>query len=35
MIKIGLIVLCAYNVTVAQSQQVTMEIVMVFDVPYV
>ena len=35
MIKIGLTVLCAYNVTVAQSQQVTMEIVMVFDVPYV
>ena len=35
MIKIGLIVLCAYNVTVAQSQQVTMEIVMVFDIPYV
>ena len=35
MIKIGLIVLCVYNVTVAQLQQVTMEIVMVFDVPYV
>ena len=35
MIKIGLIVLCAYSVIVAQSQQVTMEIVMVFDVPYV
>ena len=35
MIKIGLIILCAYNVTVAQSQQVTMEIAMVFDVPYV
>ena len=35
MIKMGLIVLCAYSVTVAQSQQVTMEIVMVFDVPYV
>ena len=33
--KIGLIVLCAYSVIVAQSQQVTMEIVMVFDVPYV
>ena len=35
MIKIGLIVLCAYSVIVAQSQQVTMEIVMVFDIPYV
>ena len=35
MIKMGLIVLCAYNVTVAQSQQVTMEIVMVFDAPYI
>ena len=35
MIKIGLIVLCAYNVTVAQSQQVTMEIVMVFDALYI
>jgi len=35
MIKMGLIVLCAYSVTVAQSQQVTMEIVMVFDIPYV
>ncbi len=33
--KIGLIVLCAYSVIVAQSQQVTMEIVMVFDIPYV
>ena len=35
MIKMGLIVLCAYSVIVAQSQQVTMEIVMVFDIPYV
>ena len=35
MIKIGLIVLCVYSVTVAQLQQVTMEIVMVFDIPYV
>ena len=35
MIKMGLIVLCAYSVIVAQSQQVTMEIVMAFDVPYV
>ena len=35
MIKMGLIILCAYSVTVAQSQQVTMEIVMAFDVPYV
>ena len=31
----GLIILCAYSVTVAQSQQVTMEIVMAFYVPYV
>ena len=35
MTKIGLIIICAYNVTAAQSQQVTMEIAMVFDAPYV
>jgi len=35
MIKIGLTIICAYNITVAQSLQVTMEIAMVFDVPYV
>ena len=35
MTKIGLIIICAYNFTVAQSRQVTMEIAMVFDVPYV
>ena len=35
MTKIGLIIVCAYNVTAAQSQQVTMEIAMVFDAPYV
>ncbi len=35
MTKIGLIIICAYNVTAAQSQQVTMEIALVFDAPYV
>jgi hypothetical protein len=35
MTKIGLIIICASNVTAAQSQQVTMEIAMVFDAPYV
>ena len=35
MTKIVLIIICAYNVTVAQSQQVTMELTMVFEIPYV
>jgi len=35
MIKIVLIIICAYNVTVAQSQQVTMELTMVFEIPYI
>ena len=35
MTKIGLIIICAFNVTVAQSQQVTMELTMVFDIPYI
>ena len=35
MIKIGLIVLYAYNIILAQSQQVTLEMAMVFDVPYI
>ena len=33
--KIGLIIICAYNVTVAQSQQVAIELTMVFDIPYI
>ena len=33
--KIGLIIICTYNVTVAQSQQVAMELTMVFDIPYI
>jgi len=33
--KIVLIIICAYNVTVAQSQQVTMELTMVFEIPYI
>jgi len=35
MTKIVLIIICAYNVTVAQSQQVTMELTMVFEIPYI
>ena len=35
MTKIVLIIICAYNVTVAQSQQVTMELTMAFEVPYI
>jgi hypothetical protein len=35
MTKIILIIICAYNVTVAQSQQVTMELTMVFEIPYI
>jgi hypothetical protein len=35
MTKIVLIIICTYNVTVAQSQQVTMELTMVFEIPYV
>ena len=27
--------ICAYNVTLAQSQQVTMELTMVFEIPYI
>jgi len=33
--KIGLIIICTYNVTVAQSQQVAIELTMVFDIPYI
>ena len=33
--KIGLIIICTYNVTVAQSQQVSIELTMVFDIPYI
>ena len=33
--KIVLIMICAYNVTLAQSQQVTMELTMVFEIPYI
>ena len=35
MTKIVLIMICAYNVTLAQSQQVTMELTMVFEIPYI
>jgi len=35
MTKIVLIIICSYNVTVAQSQQVTMELTMVFEIPYI
>ena len=35
MTKIVLIIICAYNVTAAQSQQVTMELTMVFEIPYI
>ena len=35
MTKIVLIIICAYNVTVSQSQQVTMELTMVFEIPYI
>ena len=35
MTKIVLITICAYNVTLAQSQQVTMELTMVFEIPYI
>ena len=33
--KIGLIIICVHNLTVAQLQQVTMELTMEFDIPYV
>ena len=33
--KIGLIIICVHNLTVAQLQQVTMELTMAFDIPYV
>jgi len=35
MTKLVLITICAYNVTVAQLQQVTMELTMVFKIPYI
>ena len=35
MAKIVLIIICAFNVTMAQSQQVTMELNMVFEIPYI
>ena len=35
MTKIVLIMICAYNVTLAQLQQVTMELTMVFEIPYI
>ena len=35
MTKIVLIMICAYSVTLAQSQQVTMELTMVFEIPYI
>ena len=35
MTKIVLIIICAYNLTVAQSQHVTMELIMVFEIPYI
>ena len=33
--KIGLIIICVHNLTMAQLQQVTMELTMAFDIPYV
>ena len=35
MTKIVLIMICAYSVTLAQSEQVTMELTMVFEIPYI
>ena len=35
MTKTGLIIICTYNLTMAQSQQVTLELTMMFDIPYV
>jgi len=35
MTKLVLITICAYNVTVAQLQQVTMELTMVLKIPYI
>ena len=35
MTKLVLITICAYNVTVAQLQQVTMELTMMFKIPYI
>ena len=35
MTKLVLITICAYNVTVAQLQQVTMELTMLFEIPYI
>ena len=35
MTKTALIIICTYNLTIAQSQQVTLELTMVFDIPYV
>jgi len=35
MTKTGLIIICTYNLAMAQSQQVTLELTMMFDIPYV
>ena len=35
MTKTALIIICTYNLTIAQSQQVTLELTMMFDIPYV
>ena len=35
MTKTALIIICTYNLTIAQSQQVTLELTMKFDIPYV